>query len=817
MWHKISLIVLIVFSNFGISAQEITGLVKDNKTREAIPFANIWIRGTTMGTMSDVDGKFTLRLSKKDTLCISTVGYYRKEIPAKNITENPLTVYLTEEVMQLGEVTVKPEIPRAKVLLKKIQQRKKINRVNIEKINDYKTFAQTTVYLALDSTSKTTRRIFHNLDEVTMKLDGQSLCFSPIYLAEQGEKVSNGKDSLVYTRKDGIFPKLNQTIESLILLNVVIDMDFYKDQIYILGRGITSPLSNSASLHYNFYLNDSTYIGDRKYFNFSFSPKNKYNPLFTGRFTVEDSTFALTDMLAYVQKEANINFVNGFKSKVNFAKNEEGKWFYNNQQISLNLALLSNRDTTEIYGSQRIDDISGGNWLVTKNTRYSTSKRLNDVKPRSWKRQPEFVTSNSLDEGAYSRVEKLKENSIVQGIDAIGGMVLTSYIDCGKIEVGPVFDIYSTNAIEGQRFSLPLRTGIRMFERFTVGGFLGYGTKSKEMKFGVNFAWQPLPVDKIILRMNYSDDYTLVSQDKYLRFIKKNPNTRGNGNFIAAITGREKNPYLKEEKSVNLMVEYNAREDVCIEISPYFLHNINTPDVHFVNNGTDYRTYNNYGVLFNTRLAFGQYYDKYFFARVYYIDQTPVINLSMDLGQVKLPRGDKDFGMYAQFHASIVGRVNMGLTFMRYMLNGGYLLGDAPYDLLDQPVGSMSLGYAKYRYNLLHHAAFAHNVYTNFHWDLNGGGILLNRLPLIKKLRLREMVSFKCHYGKLNSSYKPVFDLPGYYNTTKMSRPYAEVGVGLTNILKVLRVEYVHQFGGTYACKDFTDKDGIFFRAEMSF
>ena len=817
MWHKISLIVLIVFSNFGISAQEITGLVKDNKTREAIPFANIWIRGTTMGTMSDVDGKFTLRLSKKDTLCISTVGYYRKEIPAKNITENPLTVYLTEEVMQLGEVTVKPEIPRAKVLLKKIQQRKKINRVNIEKINDYKTFAQTTVYLALDSTSKTTRRIFHNLDEVTMKLDGQSLCFSPIYLAEQGEKVSNGKDSLVYTRKDGIFPKLNQTIESLILLNVVIDMDFYKDQIYILGRGITSPLSNSASLHYNFYLNDSTYIGDRKYFNFSFSPKNKYNPLFTGRFTVEDSTFALTDMLAYVQKEANINFVNGFKSKVNFAKNEEGKWFYNNQQISLNLALLSNRDTTEIYGSQRIDDISGGNWLVTKNTRYSTSKRLNDVKPRSWKRQPEFVTSNSLDEGAYSRVEKLKENSIVQGIDAIGGMVLTSYIDCGKIEVGPVFDIYSTNAIEGQRFSLPLRTGIRMFERFTVGGFLGYGTKSKEMKFGVNFAWQPLPVDKIILRMNYSDDYTLVSQDKYLRFIKKNPNTRGNGNFIAAITGREKNPYLKEEKSVNLMVEYNAREDVCIEISPYFLHNINTPDVHFVNNGTDYRTYNNYGVLFNTRLAFGQYYDKYFFARVYYIDQTPVINLSMDLGQVKLPRGDKDFGMYAQFHASIVGRVNMGLTFMRYMLNGGYLLGGAPYDLLDQPVGSMSLGYAKYRYNLLHHAAFAHNVYTNFHWDLNGGGILLNRLPLIKKLRLREMVSFKCHYGKLNSSYKPVFDLPGYYNTTKMSRPYAEVGVGLTNILKVLRVEYVHQFGGTYACKDFTDKDGIFFRAEMSF
>ncbi|GAB1373956.1 hypothetical protein MASR1M46_08370 [Bacteroidales bacterium] len=50
-----------------------------------------------------------------------------------------------------------------------------------------------------------------------------------------------------------------------------------------------------------------------------------------------------------------------------------------------------------------------------------------------------------------------------------------------------------------------------------------------------------------------------------------------------------------------------------------------------------------------------------------------------------------------------------------------------------------------------------------------------------------------------------------------MSTPYTEIGFGLTNIFKVLRVEYVHQLGGTYATADFADKNGIFFRAEMSF
>jgi hypothetical protein len=725
-------------------------------------------------------------------------------------------VFLDEDVQELGEITVKPEISRAKVLLKKIQERKKENRENIQKVSDFKTFERTTVYLAVDSASRT-NRIIGNPDEVTLKLDGQSLRFSPIYLAELGEKNVGGKDSVVYNRKDGIFPKLNQTIESLILLNVVIDMDFYRDQINILGRGITSPLSNSAQLYYDFYLNDSTYIGDTKYFSFSFTPKNKYNPLFTGRFAVEDSTFALSSIYAYVQEEANINFVNGFKANVNYSKTGNDTWFYNSQEISLNMALSLNKDTVSKYGSQRIDEISGGNWLVTKTTQYSISQRLDEIRPRNWKNQPEFESSNHFDEGTYMRVDKLKENPVVQGIDAVGGMVLTSYIDCGKIEIGPVFDIYSKNAIEGQRFSLPLRTGEKMFERFFIGGLLGYGTKSNELKFGVNMAWQPLPTDKLIFRASYSDDYNLVSQDKYLRFIKKNPNTRGNGNFIAALTGREENPFLKEEKSFSFIMEYNSPGDICIEVSPYYLYSKSTPDVRFIRDKKDYNHYSNYGILLNTRLAFGQHYDEYYFARVYYINETPVVNLSLDVGQAKLPGSSTDdFGLYAQLHGSVSGKVNLGQVFMRYMVNGGYLFGDAPYDLLDQPAGSMSLGYSKYGYNLLHHVSFAHNLYTNIHLDFNGGGIILNRIPLVKKLKLREMASLKSHYGKLTGSYHPVFGLPGYY-TTDMGKPYAEIGFGLTNIFKVLRVEYVRQLGGDYTNMDFADKNGIFFRAEMSF
>ncbi len=818
MKKKILLIYITLLSGFFAQAAdeaiEISGKVTDRKTDEPIPFVNVWVKGTTRGTMTDLDGAFLLAATIGETIGFSAVGYVKEEIVIAKKTKFPLEIKLKPDVQKIKEVTIRPEESRAKVLMREVIKHKKENRRNVLNYADYKSFARTSVYIAIDSTSRV-NRIIDNMNEVTMKIDGQDLNFSPIYLAELGTQTKHGVDSIVYNKKDGIFPKLNQTIESLILMNVVIDLDFYKDQINILGRGIVSPLANSARLHYDFYLNDSTMVDSTWHYSFSFTPKNKYNALFTGRFTVEGDNFALTNVYAYVQKEANINFVNGYKSNVSYKEMPDGKWFYDQQDISLNMSLVLNKDTVSRYGSQRIDQVASGNWFVTKNTQYSTSKRLDGIKAYEWKRQPEFA-ANLMSDGTYERVDKLKENGVVKGIDAVGGMVLTSYIDMGKIEIGPVFDIYSTNAIEGHRITVPIRTGEHMWERFTVGGYVGYGTRNKEFKFGGNFGWQLTDDDQFILRGSYSNDYNLVSQDKYLRFIKKNPNTRGNGNFIAALTSQQENPYLKEEKKAHLNLEYNT-ENIILEGGAYFESSYATPDVRFVNSGTDYPHYSTYGLLFNARFAFGQYFDKYYFMRVYYIDQTPVINFSWDIGRAYLPGNSMpDFGLYSHFHASMVGKVNWGPTFMRYMINGGYLLGDAPYDLLEMPVGSQSLGFAKYRFNLLHQASFAHNVYTNVHLDWVGGGIIFNKIPLLKRLKLREMVSLKTHYGDRNSSYKPVFDLPEAFSQD-MTAPYAELGVGITNIFKVLRVEYVHVLGNTYADRSFTDNSGIRFRAEMSF
>lgn len=815
MFYKIAIVLILAMVSFNIGAKEISGYVQDEKNNEPIPFSNVWIKGTFTGTMTDAKGYFQLSIAETDTLAVSSVGYQPLEIPARQITEIPVFIYLVEQVQELGEVTVKPEVSRAKVLFKKIQEHKKENREQVYRVRDYKTLETKTVYLAVDTTSKIIRS-FGNLDEVTVEMDNQKLRFSPVFLSEQAQVIANDSMSVVYTKKDGIFPRIKQTLESVILDNVVVEMDFYKDQVNIMDRGFISPLNNSALSHYNLYLNDSTETDGSKYYHFSFAPKNKYDPLFAGHFTIEDSSFALTAIDAYITRTANLNFVNGFKGQVQYKKLPDGGWFYLAQNTEVNLSFTINKDTLSTYSSKRIDNISIGNRLIRKYIQYSTSENLAKIKGSEWKNQPEFAFDSELS-NAYSRVDNLKEHEIVKGIDNVGGMVLSSYFNVGIIDIGPVFDIYSSNTIEGERFSVPLRTSEKMFNRFSIGGFLGYGTRTSEFKYGGNFMVQPQPTDRFIFRFNYFNDYTLVSQDKYLRFIKYNPNNKGTGNFIALFTSWEENPYLKEEQSFELRMEYNAPNDTHFEMSPYLLSSTSTPSVRFIRNNIEYNTYKNYGVLMDLRFAFGQPYDKFFFDRLYYVRNIPVVHLNFDMGQTLLP-GQKmsDAGMYAQFHGSIQGRLTKGQVFVNYIVNGGYLLGDAPFDLLDLPVGSMSLGYSKDRFNLLHFASFAHNIYTNAHLYMNGGGMLLNRIPLVKQLKLREIISLKVHVGDLNNSYKPVFNLPPYYSN-EINKPYAEIGFGLTNIFKVLRAEYVHQLGNTYIGSGFADKSGFRFRAEMSF
>lgn len=794
------------------TVQYLEGCVVDAGSGEPVPFANVWVVGTQQGMMADENGCFRLPAAPGARLGVSSLGYLPIELASPSGSAS-ITIALESETTQLDEVVVKPEVPIARRIFNNIQEHKRSNRRHIQGLRDYQRLISTSVFLAVDTASGL-QRLSHDLNDITIASGEERVRFSPVYLLEEAERVTPAGHETLMRRKESIFPRIDPAIEGYVLQNVVIELDFYQEQLPLFERGYISPIASSAPLYYDYYFNDSTQVGDSWHYHLSFVPKNRFHPLFTGNFWVEGDTWALTSVDAYISRDVNLNFVNGFSVATHYARRPEGFWFPETQNVRMNMSLTANTDSSGVYGAQRVDQLASGNWLVSKTLQYAASERLADLKPELWKEAPEFGLP-AIEEEAYLKVDRIRDIRVVRAVDAVGGMALTGYLNLGKVDLGPVFDIYTSNLVEGHRFGLPLRTSEKLWPHFSLGGFVAYGTRNEQVKYGGNLVWQPGESDRFILRAGFSDDYVLLAQDKYLRFIKNNPNDRGTSNFIGLFTAREKNPNLKEVQTAELRLEYNSDKDFHLALSPYLIQSGATPYVSFLREGRAHSSYRMGGAVLSGRYAFGQHYEKYYFDRIYYVSTQPVLSLSLDVGQSLLAAGERP-GWYAQLHASARGRINMGPVFMNYILYGGYLHGAAPYELLDQPVGSTSLGYSKDRYNLLHHASFAHNAYANLHMHLNGGGVLLNRLPLLRQLKLREIVSLKGHYGTRTPGYKGVFDLPEQYQND-FSAPYVELGWGLTNIFKVLRVEYVHQLGGTYRHTDFSDRHGIRFRAEMSF
>ncbi|RKD92035.1 TonB-linked SusC/RagA family outer membrane protein [Mangrovibacterium diazotrophicum] len=95
---------LLVFSGFAQAQRSITGVVSEKDTGEPIPGAAVVVKGTTNGTSTDLDGKFSLQVSDGDVLQVSFVGFTLQEIPVNGQTT--ISVLLEEEVALFDEVVV---------------------------------------------------------------------------------------------------------------------------------------------------------------------------------------------------------------------------------------------------------------------------------------------------------------------------------------------------------------------------------------------------------------------------------------------------------------------------------------------------------------------------------------------------------------------------------------------------------------------------------------------------------------------------------------------------------------------------------------
>ncbi|MDE7407518.1 MAG: carboxypeptidase-like regulatory domain-containing protein, partial [Muribaculaceae bacterium] len=148
------------------------------------------------------------------------------------------------------------------------------------------------------------------------------------------------------------------------------------------------------------------------------------------------------------------------------------------------------------------------------------------------------------------------------------------------------------------------------------------------------------------------------------------------------------------------------------------------------------------------------------------------------------------------------------------IISGGHVWSRSPYPNLLIPNANLSYTIQPESFALMNAMEFINDSYAS--WDLTYwlNGALFNYIPVLKKLKLREAISFRGLWGHLSHrndpSYNPgLFAFPIDAHTTSMtSRPYMEIGAGIDNVMKILRVDYVWRLSYRhmpYAC----DRSGL--------
>jgi hypothetical protein len=187
--------------------------------------------------------------------------------------------------------------------------------------------------------------------------------------------------------------------------------------------------------------------------------------------------------------------------------------------------------------------------------------------------------------------------------------------------------------------------------------------------------------------------------------------------------------------------------------------------------------------------------------RIPIINKYPIFTFRLIAGLKNLMNSQYN---YQNINARYEQRIYLSqLGYSDVVLEGGYIFGRLPYPLMTIHRANQTYAYQLNSFNLMNFQEFVSDHFVSVNIDHHFNGLFFNRVPLLKKLKLREVVSAKILYGGVRAENDPLKDptlikyptVDGLPTTFALDKtPYIEGSVGIANIFKLIRVDLVKRF-----------------------
>lgn len=799
--HLYCMLMLFLASGISVHCQaqdatKIMGIVRDAQTGDTLPFVSVYFQNTQIGTTTGFDGHFALESRKAtDTLVASYIGYVSAAVPIQRNRFQTIDINLEPVKYELEGVVIRPGENPAEVLLRKIIDHKPQN--DPDKIETFKCKAYTKMQFDVNNLSDKfqNRKILEPFKFVFEQIDTSVVngkVYLPVMISETFSELYFRKSPRV--RKEIIkasqISGVDNPTVSQFVGNMAQDVKVYDNFINLFQKNFVSPISSLGLLYYKYYLIDSTFLDNNWCYNIMFKPRRKQELAFTGNLWVHDTTFAIKKLEMRMQGDANLNFVNDMVIAQEFAQAATGRWMLTREQTIADFNVIVDSKITMGFFGTRTVVYSGYDFSPVRDEKiYSMPNNiivLEDANRKSddfWKKsRPEELTRR--ESAVYRLSDTLKQMPLFRTYVDVIKMIATGYYVKGNFEWGPYASTYSFNQIEGSRIRLGGRTSNEFSTRLMLNGYLAYGTRDQKLKYNAGFMYMLGKKPDRIFSGSYTYDVEQLGmaegafrQDFILNSIfRRNPQDK------LSLVSQYKGAY-KHEWFTGLSNTFTLtnRQISTLKGAGINLYDPVTHDYVLTEHitTTEFSIDMHYG--YREKVLAGE------FERVVVSSPYPVFNLRYSIGIKGLLDGEYKYTSLSFNTSQWFSFLSAG--WLKYTVEGGKTWGTLPYPLLKILPGNETFYHDDYAFNLMNYYEFIADEYVSYHIIYHMGGLFLNRIPAIRKLKWREVAQFKGAFGRTVSDNKLYNDLPaGAYFITK---PYMEAGVGIENIFRFLRIDAV--------------------------
>jgi Family of unknown function (DUF5686)/CarboxypepD_reg-like domain len=794
---------------------EIRGKIIDAKTKEPMSFANVTLKGTLTSTTCDGDGYFYIRtIERSDSVVVTYLGYPRKAVKILKGKSQQLNIEMGASSFEYKPVVVKAGKRKryidtvALYVFHQVVDNKSKN--TDENINGYKLeeYAKLNIGLYNPKQKFLNWKILHPF----------SFAFKNLETITRDTVTSETNDSNTYLRvllKEDIYDiyyrKTPQRERRVIKgtsfsgidnnsIGDLVDYAFTKVHIYneiyvITGKSFLAPFAHGANATYRYFITDTQRIDGRVSYKIHFVGKSKVDLALKGYAWIDSATWGIKDIFFRPNERANINYLEDYTVHQVFSFLPSNQWILSGEQLStiggifkspkkrMKILVQKSFDRRNIQPDAKIED--------SIFARVEDERREPDArdKSREWWDSSRFTPLNKYEREVIRIHDTVKTIPAYRRVIWLSKLFTGAFFQAGPVEFGRFYKFVSRDSAEGLRLRFGGQTNQFFSRRMHFSAYGAIGLRDKDFKYeitshyllpAVNDRWSELELSYRYDMVLLGQENPFLSFDNAISLFRSKPLTK-------LLKVREWRASFENEWLRGYTSIFTLDNKIYYDLPGLFDFKVRRPD----GKTREIPTFSTTELVIENRYA---YHDKYFktgFYRFYINTIYPAFTLYSSIGILNL---DGRSYPYSKLVATVKHRLPWVLGHTKYQIQVGKIIGSAPYPTAFATAGSQGLIFDPFSFNMLREFEFVTDQYVSLYAEHHFEGYIFNKIPLWNRLQLREILYMRALWGTYSKkNYDMLIPITGldFYSKQPYPIPYIEAGVGIENILKVIRLDAI--------------------------